>query len=133
VCAWWDKCLRLLVENNADMDVKNDGGSTGLTIAAYRGHLGCVKVMVEAKAYVDNKNRAGNTALTAALMEKECDCLKVLLDHGGGISVSVDTKTHALGAALNAQEFSAPVAYMLLAHGTDIDAAAEQVSETMCS
>jgi ankyrin repeat protein len=125
------ECLRLLIMNNADVDCKTEGGDTGLMAAVYRGHSECMEVLIEASADVDCKNTYGNTALTLAIAHKYFNYLMLLLDHGdGGTPASADTKAHALGAVLESKEdLSGSAAFMLLAHGADIDAAAEQISE----
>jgi ankyrin repeat protein len=136
------ECLRLLVENKADVDCKNEVGETGLILAAHYGDsecvkvMMCVKVMIEAKADVDCKDNYDNTALTAAVEDKQFNCLMVLLDHSnGGGGASAATKAHALGTVLKSEEgFSASeqvAAFMLLAHGTDIDAATEDISSKL--
>jgi hypothetical protein len=126
------ECLRLLIENNADVHCKIKAGDTGLMMAAGKGHPECVKVLLEANANMDCMDQNGHTALRGASAEKHFNCLMLLLDRsGGGTPASADTTAHALGAVLESEEedFSASAAFMLLAHGADIDAAAEQVSE----
>jgi hypothetical protein len=101
-------------------------------VAALEGRPKCLKMLMEAKADVDCKDQNCETALTYAIKEKHFNCLTVLLDRSdGGTPASADTKAHALGAVLESEEedFSASAAFMLLAHGADIDAAAEEVSE----
>jgi ankyrin repeat protein len=44
------ECMRLLVENNADVDCKDEDGATGLMVAACNGHSNCLKVLIEANA-----------------------------------------------------------------------------------
>jgi hypothetical protein len=103
-----------------------------LIMAALKGLPECVKVLMEANADVDCKSQSGDTALIHAIGGKHFNCLMLLLDRSdGGTLASADTKAHALGAVLENKEedFSASAAFMLLAHGADIDAAAEEVSE----
>jgi ankyrin repeat protein len=121
--------LRLLVEHKADVESKNeDDGDTGLIVAAFKGHFECVKLMMDAKADVNTRGWNDETALAAALNENHFNCLMLLLDHSGGGTPA--TKASALGDVLNSEgELSASAAFMLMAHGADIDAAAEEVSE----
>jgi ankyrin repeat protein len=91
------ECLRLLIENNADVDWKTENGDTGLMVAARNGHPEYVKVLIEAKADVDYEDQNGGTALTVAIAKKHFDYLMLLLDHSdGGTPASADTKAHAL-------------------------------------
>jgi hypothetical protein len=131
------ECLRLLIENDADgfQNCFNDeDGNTLLILAVQKDFPKCVKVLLEAKADVDCENKEGRTAFTVAFEWSHFSCLMVLLDNGGGgTPVSADTKTQALSAVLKSEgEFSASeqaAAFMLLAHGTDIDVAAEDTSK----
>jgi ankyrin repeat protein len=128
------ECLRLLVENKAGLDFTDDGGETGLMYAVANHFSECVQVLIEAKADMNLKSDADSSALTLALVRnaggRHSECLKLLLDHA-----SADAKAHALGAVLeSADEFPASeqaLAFMLLVHDANVDAAAEDVSNTL--
>jgi ankyrin repeat protein len=127
------ECLRLLLENSADVDYKTKDGHTGLIMATDGGHTECVEVLMEAKADVDCKDVDGRTAFTLAIERKFFDCLMLLLDRSdSGTPVSAATKANALRTALEREgEFSASeraMAFMMLAHGADIDVAAMGIS-----
>jgi ankyrin repeat protein len=48
------ECIRLLLEKNADVQLRNKNGETGLTLG--EGHLDCLQLMIEAKAEVNQQN-----------------------------------------------------------------------------
>jgi ankyrin repeat protein len=133
------ECLRLLIENKASVDCKNVNGDTGLIMAVYNDQIECVKVMMGAKADVNTRGSNGETVLTYAIEEKHFNYLMALLDHSDGDTpASAGTKAHALRTVLEESEggLSASeqaTAFVLLAHGADIDAAAEEVSENKYS
>jgi ankyrin repeat protein len=42
------KCVRLLINSNADVQLQVENGLTGLTVAALKGHLECFNLMIDA-------------------------------------------------------------------------------------
>jgi hypothetical protein len=80
---------------------------------------------MEAKADVNCIDKGNDSAFTLAIEKNHIACLMLLLDCGG-TSAHASTKAHALGAVLKMgmQGYDVQAAaFMLLAHGTDIDAA----------
>jgi hypothetical protein len=45
-------CMRLLLENNADVNHKSTSGLTGLLVACRDGHVECVRLLINSKADV---------------------------------------------------------------------------------
>jgi ankyrin repeat protein len=93
-----------------------------------------VKVMIEAKADIHYQDPRGKNALLHAVDEQHTACIMVLLDHGGDGPVSNLANVRALQAVLESKEFSAheqAATFMLLVHGTDIDAATRNVSKKL--
>jgi hypothetical protein len=88
-----------------------------------------MKVLIEAKADVDCVDVNGDRALFLVLRHEDFHSqMLLLMDHHGGTRYhSSDTETLALGVVLDLErEFAVPeqsVAFMLLAHGADIDVA----------
>jgi hypothetical protein len=126
--------VKLLIEAKADLNQVGQYGWIGIHFACQKGNVECLRLLIENKADVDFKNEDGDTAFTAAINDQNINSLEVLLDHCGGDGVdgtpaSADTKAHALGAVLEGEVGGLCVpqqaaAFMLLAHGADIDAAA---------
>ena len=64
--------VRLLVENGAEVNNKNNDGTTALLWAASKGYLEIVRLLVENGAEVNSKNNDGTTALLSAASNEAC-------------------------------------------------------------
>jgi ankyrin repeat protein len=53
------ECVRLLLENNADVQLHVEHGETGLILAAWKGQLDCLQLMIDAKADVNQQTTRG--------------------------------------------------------------------------
>jgi ankyrin repeat protein len=59
--------MKLLIENNADVNAKNQDGLTPLMVVAFEtGDATAAVVLIDGKARVDEKDRNGVTALDLA-------------------------------------------------------------------
>ena len=56
----------MLLENGAEIDIKNKYKNTALYVAVREGHEGIVKRLLDKEADPKIKNEAGNTALHIA-------------------------------------------------------------------
>jgi ankyrin repeat protein len=74
------ECLHLLIEKNADVGCKSEGGSTGIFLAAFKGHPECVKILIEAKADVNQPGQFGFTGAHVACEKGNVDCLRLLIE-----------------------------------------------------
>jgi uncharacterized protein len=71
--------VRLLLENNADVDIKTDLGATALMIAAANGHTEIVRLLLEKGANASLRNSNGKTAADVAANEE----IRSLLNNSG--------------------------------------------------
>ena len=78
-----------LLQNGANIDVKNYANRTFLHIAAREGKIEIVKFLVENGAVVDEKDIAGGTPFRLATSRYHFDVASLLLESGANI----DTKT----------------------------------------
>lgn len=77
--------VKFLVENGANIEVKNKDGYTPLIVASWNGHLEIVKFLVEKGANVEAKNDYGDTPLTLASMDGNFEVIKFLIENGANI------------------------------------------------
>lgn len=73
---------RLLLEYDADPEIRNDHGQTPLAGAAYKGDLAMARLLVEHGADVNGASEDGKTALMLAAMFDRTEIVELLLKHG---------------------------------------------------
>jgi tetratricopeptide (TPR) repeat protein len=83
-----DEIVKLLLENNANVDVMEVDGEPVLIIAARKGHEGVVRILLESGANVEARDGLGETALMLAAMNGYEHIVRLLVDN----SVNVDAK-----------------------------------------
>ncbi|PON30014.1 hypothetical protein TGAM01_v201380 [Trichoderma gamsii] len=79
----FDTTVRLLLENGAEVDARNEDGETSLHLAAVEGCEIVVQVLLEQGADVAAKNQTGETALQLAARIGHEGIVRHLLDHLG--------------------------------------------------
>jgi ankyrin repeat protein len=81
----WDFCKEGNVEglermvNNANLDIKDELGNTGLIYAVKNNHINVISLLLNNGANVNEKDKLGNTALMIALKEKKTGIALFLL------------------------------------------------------
>ena len=66
--------VKQAVEGGADIEAKNNYGSTALLAAANDGHLDIVKYLIEQKADIEADDSAGRTALLLTAEDGNLAC-----------------------------------------------------------
>ena len=89
--------LRILVENDADVDARDLFGEPALHAAIEENDPEMVRILVEAGANVDAKNSFGDPALHRAILKGNSAIVRILVDAGADVKI-----TNAFGdSALN--------------------------------
>ena len=79
--------VKELLDNGADVDVKNDDGWVPLSFAVRSGNIETVKLLIDRGANKEVKTNYGSTPLLLACYHKYYDMLILLLDVGANINV----------------------------------------------
>ncbi|OAQ99952.1 hypothetical protein LLEC1_04023 [Akanthomyces lecanii] len=74
--------VKLLLENGANVEVKDEDGRTALSYIAEQGHEAIVKILLEKGANVEAKDRNGQTPLSWAAEKGHEAIVKMLLEKG---------------------------------------------------
>lgn len=111
---------RFLVENGADVNIRNGAGETPLYIAAKRGHKAIVELLLDRKASVQTADANGSTSLHAAAQQGFRTIVEVLLAHGAEVNAKTKSGSTPLHLAV-ASGFKS-VAEVLISHGADVNA-----------
>ena len=75
---------RALIDAGADINAKDEAGSTALMVASEYGRTEIVKLLIAAGADVNAKNELGWTALMWASRHGHTETVKLLIDAGAG-------------------------------------------------
>jgi len=144
------KIVELLLEHDAHVNIRNEGGETPLHYAACHGHVRVMKILLEYGADPAQKGTGCGTPMQWAAANGQIQAIKTLLDHGvsidqpgsGGVTALMEAVSHsqldtvgfllARGANVNARAnngstalFRAPnpeMGRILWENGADIDA-----------
>jgi len=81
------KTVKMLLENGADIEAKNNEDYTALIYAARDGHTDMVKLLVTKGADIEAKNDRGVTPLFVAAINGQLDSVKILIEAGANIHV----------------------------------------------
>jgi ankyrin repeat protein len=76
------KMVKMLLDNNADVDVSDIEGGTALHYACYNGHEEIVNLLLMNGADINCKDDRGWTPLHVAAQRNQVECIKILLEYG---------------------------------------------------
>ena len=79
--------VRLLIEQNAEVDGRTSSNSTPLRAAAFNGHLNIVRYLVENGADVNARNNFNSTPLMLTCHNGHLDVASYLVKHGANINI----------------------------------------------
>ncbi|WP_265025524.1 ankyrin repeat domain-containing protein [Wolbachia endosymbiont (group A) of Bibio marci] len=77
---------KLLLEEGADIDIKDQNKNTSLHLAASNGHTDTVKLLMEKGSDLSVVNKEGNTSLHLAASNGHTDTVKLLMEKGSDLS-----------------------------------------------
>ncbi|EPE03575.1 ankyrin repeat protein [Ophiostoma piceae UAMH 11346] len=111
---------RMLLENGADIEAKDEGGRTPLSFASDGGHEAVVQLLLQNGADIEAKDGVGRTPLSHTSVCGHEAVVQLLLQNGADIEAK-DTYgwTPLLCASRNGHE---AVVQLLLRNGADIEA-----------
>ena len=82
--------VRLLIEQNAEVDRRTSSNSTPLRAAAFLGHLDIVHCLVENGADVNARTNSNSTPLMITCYNGHLDVASYLVEHGASINLQDD-------------------------------------------
>jgi hypothetical protein len=111
---------KLLIDNGADVNAKNNDGHTPLHYACVFGHVDAAKLLIHNEANVNAKsNNDGGTPLHYASAEGHVDAAKLLIDNGADVNAKDnDGYTPLHNACENGH---VDVAKLLIEKGADVN------------
>ncbi|WP_419247334.1 ankyrin repeat domain-containing protein [Wolbachia endosymbiont of Rhagoletis indifferens] len=111
---------KLLLEEGADIDIKDQNKNTSLHLAASNGHTDTVKLLMEKGSDLSVVDKEGNTSLHLAASNGHTDIVKLLVEKGSDLSAvnkNGDTLLH-----LAASNGHTDIVKLLVEKGSDLSA-----------
>ena len=113
------KEIEVLIQQGADVNIKNKDGNTALIIASEKGSLDLVNILLEGGADVQQKDGRGWTALMWASSCRNKEIVEMLISKGADINAKSQEGNTALMFASKRGENE--IAKMLLEGGADVN------------
>jgi len=109
--------IRELIEQGADVNVRNELGHTPLIIACYHGHYEIARLLLATGSDVNASDNGGNTALMGVSFKGYADLTELLIHHGADLNAQHGNGGSALMFAVMFGRNA--VAKLLLENGAD--------------
>ncbi|KAI9457889.1 ankyrin repeat-containing domain protein [Russula earlei] len=110
--------VRLLLENGAIVDSRNNDSWTPLMFASDEGHLDIIRLLLQSGANVEFQTKSGTTPLMKASRHGHSDVVRLLLQNGA-IAHSCDNEGWT-PVMLASREGHSPVVRLLVQSGADV-------------
>jgi putative CocE/NonD family hydrolase len=114
-----NEIAELLIQENIDIDAKNDRGRTPLYIAVDTNNLEMVELLIDRGADINTKNNRGKTPLYRAIEEERNDIAELLIKEGANINVKNKSGKTPLYIAANTNNIK--MVELLIDRGADIN------------
>ncbi|KTD42871.1 ankyrin repeat domain-containing protein [Legionella parisiensis] len=113
--------LEVLLNNGANMHIKNKNGMTPLDIAIVKGHIESVRVLLNHKSALDCDSLTSNndSPVHLAIKENNIEVLKLLIDRGFKFDSPDDPKNSPLYLALKLKKYA--IARYLISEGASLE------------
>ena len=91
---------QLLIQAQADVNLRSNRGSTPLHLAAYRNNAPLTTLLIEAGAELDSVDQAGQSPLILAAKNGNLDCARKLIEAGADVNLCDQYQKSALDYAI---------------------------------
>ncbi len=111
--------VRFLLENEADVDIRETDGMTALMWSSYNGYSGIVRILLDVGADVDIQNENGWAAIHCASRFGHTYIVELLLNHGANVDIQDIYNWTSLMWSSHSGYID--VTILLLRYGADVD------------
>jgi hypothetical protein len=118
-CGGYAACVRMLLDQGADVDARDACGMNSLMQTSRWGHLECMQILIEAKADVTPSGIDGLTAAHFVSFHGYTKCLQLLIDNNADVNARNDEgRTPAMDACAKGR---LPCLQLLLDNKADLN------------
>ncbi len=112
--------VEMLLDEDADPNIRNDYGATPMTVASEHGNFAIMQALIEAGGDVESANSEGQTLLMAVARTGNTDTAALLLDNGANVNAmeSWGGQTALMWAAAQQQP---DMTKLLVERGADVN------------
>jgi ankyrin repeat protein len=109
---------RLLLDNGAEIEARNNNGWTPLMYSAIRNNTKMIKFLVQKGAFMNAQDRSGRTALMMLMDKGDREAIEFLLKSGADPNI-IDSRSNTalIGASSKGRLI---IAAILIKHGADV-------------
>jgi len=115
-----DSMIQVLLDNKADINLKDKSGSTALHDAARKGHESVVKILIKHGTNIDEKRNRGKTPLHVAVENNHENIVKLILENEGNVNSKNEYGDTPLHIAVN-KSVDLELIKLLLDNGADLE------------
>jgi len=113
--------VRLLVDNGADMNIRDDDGMTPLMVCLNRGNTDMSAYLISKGANLDVKDEYGNTALMRAIKDNSLYLVRMMIEKGANTRIRDDNGNNTLMVHMGNPSSSLYILTLLLNTGMSPD------------
>jgi ankyrin repeat protein len=113
--------VQMLLDEDADPNIRNDYGASPMTVASEHGDFAIMQALVEAGGDIESPNDEGQTLLMAVARTGRLDTAKLLLEKGANAN-AVESWGGQSALMWAASQQQPEMIALLLEHGADVNA-----------
>lgn len=111
--------VKLLIDQGADVDIKDLTGDTALIVVAGNGYIEIVRLLIDKGADVNLQNENGSTALMLASANGHREIVKLLIEYGADLNIKDKEGITAL--IFTAMQGHLEIVRLLIDGGADVN------------
>jgi ankyrin repeat protein len=122
--------VQILIDRQANLQLKDCFGRDALCLASLKGHLEVVRALIQAGASINQRDVEGDTPLLMALSNTHKKLARFLIESGADVNVQNNNGRTPLMAAVEHRSY-VDIVQMLVERGADVNAVSQDGDTAM--